>query len=263
MSAPSEAQVSRIDFQHVSTNPNSDPYPCRLYFTAAPPHGSVVAPLEPTAEGEDNGRPEPDVLFTHGAGSQLDNPTLDAFSEGLAATHTVLCFEDRRNVPRRAATFKSLLDDFPSVTIFGGRSKGSVASVEASFDSNVKKLILLSFPLSSQKSGHPRRALMQLQEDAEVLFIGGDRDELCGLGDLAEIRKSMKARSWLIQIEGGDHGIKFEKEKRRSVCELAGKIAGKWLSGDVSAFGRSEKMADLLVGWDESAKEFKCTVSEG
>lgn len=67
----------------------------------------------------------------------------------------------------------------------------------------------------------------------------------------------MKARSWWIQIEGGDHGIKFEMEKRRLVCEFVGKIAGKWLSGDVRGFSNSGGMADVLVGWDESELKFK------
>ena len=42
-----------------------------------------------------------------------------------------------------------------------------------------------------------------------------------------------------------------------------GKIAGKWLSGDVSVFSKSEKTAGVLVGWDESGKEFKSTLFEG
>lgn len=272
--APSTAQISRIDFRHSSTNPNSDPYPCRLYFTA---HGSVSAisteaniPLKSAAEEENNGRPKPDVLLTHGAESQLDNPALDAFAEGLAGTHTVLCFEDRGSVEQRAATFKALLDDFPSVTAFGGRSKGSVAAVGASLDSNVKKLILFSLPLSYKGRGDPKRNLLhlprdllQLQQDVEVLIISGDRDELCLFEDLAEIRKGMKARTWWIRIKDADHGIRFEMEKRRSVCQFVGNIAGKWLRRDVSAFGESEKKADVLVGWDESGKQPESTSFEG
>ncbi|TAQ88653.1 hypothetical protein B7494_g3004 [Chlorociboria aeruginascens] len=275
--APSAPQISRINFRHPPTDPNSDPYPCRLYLPAIPPHGSASAistganiPLEPAAEENHNGRPKPDVLFTHGAGSQLDNPALDAFAEGLARTHTVLCFEDQGSVQQRAATFRSLLDAFPSVAAFGGRSKGSVAAVEASLHSNVKRLILFSLPLSYDRSSDPGRDLLHLpqdllllQQDVEVLFIGGDRDELCVLEDLAEIRKRMKARSWWIRIEGADHGIKFEMEKRRSVCKFVGNIAGKWLSGDVSAFSEGEKTADVLVGWDESGKELKSTLLEG
>ncbi|KAH8654632.1 hypothetical protein BGZ60DRAFT_418923 [Tricladium varicosporioides] len=275
--APPAPQISRINFQYSSPNPNSDLYPCRLYFTATPPHGPVSAisteaniPLEPVAEGENNERPKPDVLLTHGAGSQLDNPALDAFAEGVARTHTVLCFEDQGSVQRRAATFKLLLDAFPSVTALGGRSKGSVAAVEASRSSSVKKLILFSLPLSYQRSSDPGRDLfqlpqdlLQLQPDVDVLFISGERDALCLAKDLAEIRKGMKARSWWIQIEGADHGIKFEMERRRSVCEFVGKITGKWLGGDVSAFSKDEKSADMLVGWDESRKEFLSTLYEG
>jgi hypothetical protein len=52
----------------------------------------------------------------------------------------VLCFEDKGSVKQRAATFNSLLESFPSITTFGGRSKGSVATVEASLDSNIKKV---------------------------------------------------------------------------------------------------------------------------
>lgn len=257
--APLAQQISRIDFRQPSANPNSDPYPCRLYFTAVPALGSESAipteanlPLKPATEKEYNGRPKPDVLLTHGANSQLDNPALDSFAEGLASTHTVLCFEDQGSVQQRAATFKSLLDAYPSVTTFGGRSKGSVAAAEASLDSSVKKLILFSWPLSSKTRNDLGRDLLQLQQDVDVLFVGGDRDELCDLEDLTKIRKEVRARSWFIRIEGADHGIRFEMAKRRSVCEFAGTVAGQWLNGDVSAFGQSEKAAEVLVSWDES-----------
>lgn len=276
--APSDPQVSRINFHHSSTKSDSDPVPCRLYFTADTSPGSVSAVsteanrrLAPAAaEKEHDGRPEPDILLTHGAESQLDNPALDAFAEGLSHTHTVLCFEDRGTVQQRAATFRLLLDNYPSITAFGGRSKGSVAAVEASLVSNVKRLILFSLPISFNGSGDPGRDLfylprdiLQLDEDVEILFVGGERDELCHFEDLAKIRKGIKARSWFIQIEGADHGIRFELEKRRAICEFAGNIAGNWLSGDVSAFRKSEKTADLRIGWDESGEEFKSTLIEG
>jgi len=199
-------RISRIDFRHSSKNPDSDHYPCRLYFTTIPPHGSVSAisteankSLELVTKEEHNERPKPNVLFTHGEGSQLDNPALDAFAEGLAGTHTVLCFEDQGTVQRRAATFNLLLEAFPSITAIGGRSKGIVAAVTASLNSNMKKLILFSLPLSYKGSREPgqelQRDLLRLQQDVEVLFIGGNRDELCLFEDLAEIRKRMKARS--------------------------------------------------------------------
>jgi predicted alpha/beta-hydrolase family hydrolase len=224
-------------------------------------------PLEKLTKEEKSQRPKPDVLLTHGAGSQLDNPSLDAFADGLAATHTVLGFEDQGTVQQRAATFNSLLDTFPSVIAFGGRSKGGVAAVEASLSSNTKKLILFSLPLSIDRSGDPGlqlpQHLLEVQQDVDVLFIGGDRDELCLSEDLAKTKKTMKARSWSIRIEGADHGIKFEMKKRRSVCEFVGQIAGKWLRGDMSVFGKSEKNLDMLVTWNKDGTRSKIVSLEG
>lgn len=274
---PSTPQISRTDFRHSFPIPNSEPCPCRLYFTATPLHSSVSAistegdiPLKVATEEEKNGLLRPDVLLTHGAGSQLDNPSLDAFAEGLAGTHKVLCFVDQGSVQQRADTFNTLLDAFPSITAFGGRSKGSVAAVDASLNSNVKKLILFSLPLSYKGNGYPGRDLsqlskdlLQLQQDVEVLFIGGDRDELCLLDDLTEIRKRMKASSRWIRIEDADHGIKFEIEKRRSVCKFVGELAGKWLIGDVSAFSNNEKTGDVMVSCDELGKDIKSALFEG
>jgi hypothetical protein len=80
--------------------------------------------------------------------------------------------------------------------------------------------------------------------------------------DLVEIRNRMKAKGWWVQIEGADHGIKFEMEKRRSVCEFVGKIAGIWLRDYMSVLGKSERTVDVLVGWDESKNEFRTISSE-
>lgn len=106
----------------------------------------------------------------------------------------------------------------------------------------MKKLILFSCPLTSKETlgGDPERTLIRdllgLGEDVEVLFVGGDRDELCDVVDLLEMRRKMKARTWWLRIEGADHGIKFEGEKRWRLCEAVGRIAGHWLRGDRNGF---------------------------
>lgn len=80
--------------------------------------------------------------------------------------------------------------------------------------------------------------------------MGGDRDELCAVEDLMDLRDKMKARSWWIRIEGADHGVRFEDEKRRRVCEAVGRIAGRWMNGDRSGFSEGEGVLLFADGED-------------
>lgn len=205
---------------------------------------------------------KPDCIFTHGADSQLDNPALAAFTQGFARTHTVLGFEDRGDTNHRAASFRTLLNAFPSVTSFGGRSRGSVAAVGASLSTSIKKLILFSYPLGEGKILNDEE-LLQLDEHTEVLFVGGDSDSLCHLLHLAEVRRKMKAKNWWIRIVGADHGIRFEPpEKRRKVCEVLGQIASSWFREDQGEWKRSVERTELVVRWDERKRKVDWTAWE-
>ena len=249
----------RKGFTHSYSKTNAAPVPCQIY---------IPARLAAKQKGS-NEFPKPDVIFTHGAWTGLENPTLEALVGGLAAMgHTVLCFENTGNIKSRAATFSALFEDFPSVVALGGRSNGSVSALVAALNSGVKKLIMLSHPVSEELAEpssdrdefQVRRDLHQITEDMDVLFIQGDKDPLSFTDDLQDLRKNkLKGGSWWIRFAGVNHSMKtLDLEKRKSSNEVAGRVAGRWLNGDLSDFG--EKTAEVLLSWDGEGKEVLSSV---
>ena len=97
--------------------------------------------------------------------------------------------------------------------LFGGRSMGVRVAVIAANEYLAQqqdekhglsqkwptaRLILISYPLLGPKNELRDQILLDLSQDVDVLFIVGDKDEMCPLDLLDETRKSMKARSQLV-----------------------------------------------------------------
>ena len=190
----------------------------------------------------------PEMIFTHGAGGTLDAPAMVNFAAGFAASKSLLYFQGSMNLKSRTKMFHAVVQFHESsVKALGGRSMGARAAVMAAHeDRDVKALILVSYPLKSEKGDLRDQILLDLDGDVEVLFISGDRDNMCSLIDLDGVRRHMKAKSWLITAKGADHGLNMKPKKATDVLgRLTGELAAKWLDG------RDMAWTESTIGWDD------------
>lgn len=200
---------------------------------------------------EDIISPAPNMIFTHGRGGGLDHKPTAAFTEGFARTQCCLSFVGTRELQQRIPIFRSLLNIHPSTVAFGGRSLGARASARAQFYTSVKELIFFTYPLV-RGLDERYEELLNLEEDRNVLFISGDSDPLMVEQQLHGIRKRIRAKTWWIKLVDGDHRLEFWHDKREfpdrsyRVCNVAGQIAARWLTGE-----RDPSRTELTIGWDK------------
>jgi hypothetical protein len=133
---------------------------------------------------------------------------------------------------------------------FGGRSMGARAAVMAAHDNeSIKLLVLVSYPLIGPKGDMRDQILLDIKEDIKVLFISGDEDSMCDFKKLADVRKKMKAKSWLVTVQGASHGMDLKggakvKTATEEVGKETGRIAARWIKD------RDEKATDMVLAWD-------------
>ena len=201
----------------------------------------IVAPLEPL----------PDLINTHGRGSNLDNGAVVAFTTGIARLKTVLSFNDPGDLNHRAATFRALLNANPSVDTLGGRSMGARAAARAQLYTVANKLIFFTYPLVRGRQERYEE-LLALDADVDVLFVVGDEDPLCVELHLQAIRSRMKAPSWWLKVARGNHALNFDHDltKRYAICNVAGQIAAAWSMEE----GRDPEKTELTLDWDEDTR---------
>ncbi|KAK5949570.1 hypothetical protein OHC33_009377 [Knufia fluminis] len=198
------------------------------------------------------------LIFTHGAGGGLSNPATKLFAEGYVSRgeeseSSIVCFQGTMNLPSRVkafeAVFQHLVEQDPKRTFaVGGRSMGARAAVMiASNHDEIKRLVLVSYPLTSPKGEMRDGILLELPAEKEVLFISGRNDEMCDLGELKRVMKKMEARTKLVVVEDADHGMSLglaglglKKEKKDEVIERVrretGRVAAQWVE-DTENFG--------------------------
>jgi hypothetical protein len=176
----------------------------------------------------------------------------------------MLAFQGIMNLGARVKGFDAVSEDAKAsgaetVACFGGRSMGARAAViaaTAQFDAaigatSVSSLILASYPLVSEKGDLRDRILLELPAEMSVLFISGDRDSMCDLRKLNEVRVKMKAKSWMVVVKGADHGMNVAggKKATEAVGVETGKVAAKWLIGEKGKVGECE------IWWDGKKRE--------
>ena len=142
----------------------------------------------------------------------------------------------------------------------GGRSMGARAAVMASSKTtNVTSLILVSYPLQSDKGALRDEILLALPAEMAVLFISGDRDTMCDLSKLNQVRAKMAARSWLVIVRGADHGMIMNsvnggKEATEAVGVETGRVAAEWVErGGGGALWHGGAETEGEIGWDGGA----------
>lgn len=207
------------------------------------------------------------LIFTHGAGGGLESAAMRSFAAGFSRCGRITSFQGNMNLTSRVGMFRTVASHHQeeqkgSTLILGGRSMGARAAVLAALELisegvEVQALVLVSYPLTASKNGKQEREferrekiLLDLPEDVDVLFVGGTRDVQCDLEALAEIRREMKGKSWIVQVNGADHGMNLSpKVGTQAVGELVGEVAARWL-GD-----RDQERRLCEVSWDAEGEK--------
>jgi predicted alpha/beta-hydrolase family hydrolase len=198
---------------------------------------------------------ESTLIFTHGAGGTLSAPAVTHFCTGYASALPILAFQGSANLGARVKAFRACHahlrrqqmngeDREGRDVLFGGRSMGARAAVMAAAElmgsdgggaggEKMKvRLVLVSYPLVGLKGELRDGILLDLSDEVDVLFVSGERDAMCPLSRLEEVRGKMTARSRLVVVRGADHGMHtrpagLEKE----VGEETGRRAAEWVVG--------------------------------
>ena len=178
------------------------------------------------------------VLASHGAGRGLDTPLLEKTAERLATGgFTVLRWNFGYLAERRAPSAGSKrekaemeqaiecltgLSQAPLVLL--GKSFGArVSSYVAAGRSDVKALVFYGLPLHGMaKNAKPRDWSHMADIRAQMLFITGDRDQLCRLEHLTEVQDLVRV-PYVSEMVPGDHSFKPRSE------DAAIDIAVSWL----------------------------------
>lgn len=200
----------------------------------------------------------PPLIFAHGASGSMHTPAVLSFALGAASSALVITFQGTMNMKARVSAFIAVtrhaasqlikqpgepFNDADSGIVLGGRSMGSRAAILAANElapkielpENIavpiaKRLVLVSYPLVAPSGEVRDQLLLDLGEGYEVLFIIGSRDAMCPLDHLEDVRRKMKAKSWLLQVHGADHGMSVTpKSVVDQVVEETGRIAGLWI----------------------------------
>jgi predicted alpha/beta-hydrolase family hydrolase len=200
---------------------------------------------------------EPTLIFTHGAGGTLSAPAVTHFCTGYASALRVLAFQGSANLGARVKAFRAChahlrsqqMDEGDRVlrdVLFGGRSMGARAAVMAAAElmgsdgggaggENMKvRLVLVSYPLVGPKGELRDGILLDLSDEVDVLFVSGERDAMCPLSRLEEVRGKMAAKSRLVVVRGADHGMHTRPaELEKEVGEETGRRAAEWVVGEM------------------------------
>ena len=186
-----------------------------------------------TKNASDLSRMDASLVFTHGAGGDLQSDAIANFAHGFAAhsrQSSILCFQGNANLKSRVKMFNEVIHSDLNVRTprcLGGRSMGARAAV-AVID-NTTHLVLVSYPL--QTATIREKVLLDLPASVKVIFVSGDRDKMCDLEKLEEVRRKMSCQTWRVVVENADHGMNVKpKAGTREVGKKTGDVVAMWLN---------------------------------
>jgi predicted alpha/beta-hydrolase family hydrolase len=201
------------------------------------------------------------------------------FASGFSPISPLLYFQGNMNLSSRIKAFSAVrAHQQGNFAALGGRSMGARAAVMAMLENTPDgadgdrgdgggeggmKLVLVSYPLTAGKDGEKRefdrreKILLDLPASVEVLFVVGSQDAQCDLELLEDVRGRMEAQSWLVVVEGADHGM--ECRPKGSTAELravSGRVAAEWIMARDGGRRYCEVRGDgegdvVCAGWKE------------
>lgn len=202
------------------------------------------------------------LIFTHGAGGGISNPATVGFAEGYSTSAEVICFQGPMNLKSRVESFATVVQHKAKQDkqkgevklVVGGRSMGAraavmTASANASDDIALDQLILVSYPLKGSTGEIRDQILLELDASKRVLFISGSNDHMCSIQELNKIRSKMKAQTWLVVVEGADHGMslkgKAKEQAAAATRKMSGELAAAWVAGE-----EGSELRERSIAWD-------------
>jgi len=246
-------------------NPSNASKPISISsFSAAPELTTSLDPTAPLifAHGASGSMHTPSVLsFCTGASHHRDVVTFQGNMNMRSRVGSFVAVAQWAAEQHMATTGKTR-ETYHTITnssgaVLGGRSMGARAAVMAAGELETrgliasgeadaggeevmvklnKRLVLVSYPLiagngkGESKMEEREQLLLDLPASFEVLFIIGTRDSMCPLDKLQEAREKMTAKSWLVRVEGANHGMEVKpKGKMAEVVEETGRVAALWL----------------------------------
>jgi predicted alpha/beta-hydrolase family hydrolase len=183
------------------------------------------------------------VITAHGAGNDMENELLVAFTDGLAAAgYLALRFnfpykEKGLTVPDNqqklegtwAAVcryFRENTDEKVNHVVAAGKSMGGRVASQMAAAGNlpVNGLIFLGYPLHAAGDHSKLRDAHLYQVSIPMLFFAGTRDSLCDLTLLQDAIKKLSV-SWKLEIiEGGDHSFHIPASMGITEAEIQARI---------------------------------------
>ena len=212
-----------------------------------------------------------DLVFTHGAGGNLESDAVANFTHGFAShspQSSILCFQGNMNLKARVKMFSEVMASDLNAKIprcLGGRSMGARAAVMAATDSTTH-LVLVSYPLHTARETRDQ-VLLDLPAAIKVIFVSGDRDEMCDLERLEEVRGKMQCKTWRVVVENADHGMNVKpKAGTQKVGRKTGDVVAMWLKSSDNcresriAWNPDEEMAQWS-GWSLQKKSLQSDIN--
>lgn len=190
------------------------------------------------------GKSNPALIFTHGAGGDLNVEAVRYFRLGFATQLPIVCFQGNMNLQSRVKMFNAVVEAQANPSNLGGRSMGARAATMAITEST-DHLVLVSYPLHTAKDLRDS-ILLALPPSIKVIFVIGDRDSMCDLHRLEQVREKMKCKTWRVVVQGADHGMHIKpRAGSADVVQKSGEVVATWIMQS------SEDKREGLISWDK------------
>lgn len=172
------------------------------------------------------------VIVTHGAGRGMDAPLLVKTAERLAELGFLVLRFNFGYLTRRGAPSLGGKNERPEVEsaiefmkehgspiLIGKSFGGRVNSYVAAERDDVRALVYYGLPLKgASKTSKPRDWSHLARIKVPMLFITGDKDNLCPLPELDVIQKQLRAADFKSMVVPGDHSFKPKSESAALEC---------------------------------------------
>lgn len=192
------------------------------------------------------------LVLAHGAGAGQKHPFMVATARGLAARRiAVVTFDfpymrERRHVPDKApvleAAFRAVIDatrawSGTTDVFIGGKSMGGrmATHLGAQGLDGLRGIVALGYPLHPPGRPDKPRTEHLPSIRVPVLIVQGERDTFGTPDELQPVIATMKAKTTLHVVPGGDHSLAVRGRRKDEVFEGVLDVVANWLRANQTA----------------------------